>query len=99
MTFLAELNKLELWVTDIGNAYLESYTKEKVAFIAGPEFGEHEGHTFIIIKALYGLRSSGAPWQAIRCTTGVRFPTLLGRRGHLDERAGRSLRVHCVLRG
>jgi hypothetical protein len=45
VTFLAELNKLALWATDIGNAYLESYTKEKVAFIAGPEFGEHEGHT------------------------------------------------------
>jgi hypothetical protein len=60
VTFLAEFNKLELWATDIGNAYLESYTKAKVAFIAGPEFGEHEGHTFIIVKALYGLRSSGA---------------------------------------
>ena len=36
--FLAELNGLSLWATDIGNAYLESYTKEKVVFIAGPEF-------------------------------------------------------------
>ena len=24
---------------DIGNAYLESYTQEKVYFITGPEFG------------------------------------------------------------
>src|SRR6056300_1198686 len=39
MIFLAELNGLELWATDIGNAYLEAYTKEKVAIIAGPEFG------------------------------------------------------------
>jgi Reverse transcriptase (RNA-dependent DNA polymerase) len=39
--------------------YLESYTKEKVAFVAEPEFGELEGHTLIIVKALYGL-SSGA---------------------------------------
>ena len=60
VTFLAELNDLEIWGTDIGNAYLESYTKEKVAFIAGSEFGELQGHLFIIIKVLYGLRSSGA---------------------------------------
>ena len=52
VTFLAELNDMELWSTDIGNAYLESFTKEKVAFIAGPEFGEFAGHTFIIRKAL-----------------------------------------------
>jgi hypothetical protein len=63
VTFLAELNDMELWSTDIGNAYLESYTKEKVAFVAGPEFGELAGHTFIIRKALYGLRSSGARWH------------------------------------
>jgi Reverse transcriptase (RNA-dependent DNA polymerase) len=63
VTFLAELNDLELWGTDVGNAYLESYTKEKVAFIAGPEFGELEGHLLVIIKALYGLRSSGARWH------------------------------------
>ena len=62
VTFLAEHNNLELWGTDIGNAYLESYTKEKVCFIAGPEFDELEGHLFIIEKALYGLRSSGKCW-------------------------------------
>ena len=63
VTLLAELNDMELWGTDIGNAYLESYTKEKVAFIAGPEFGEFNGHTFVILKAMYGLRSSGARWH------------------------------------
>ena len=61
--FLAELNGLELWGTDIGNAYLEAYTSEKVAIIAGPEFGELEGHTLIISKALYGLRMSGKMWH------------------------------------
>jgi hypothetical protein len=63
VTFIAEHNGLDLWGTDIGNAYLESYTKEKVAFVAGPEFGALEGHTFLIRKALYGLRSSGARWH------------------------------------
>ena len=36
--FLAELNKLELWGADIGNAYLEAHTKEKVYIIAGKGF-------------------------------------------------------------
>jgi hypothetical protein len=28
LTFLAELNGLDLWATDIGNAYLEAFTME-----------------------------------------------------------------------
>ena len=56
------LNGLECMVGDIGNAYLESYTNEKVYFIAGPEFGPLEGHTMVIVKALYGLRTSATRW-------------------------------------
>ena len=63
ITFIAELNELELWGTDIGNAYLEAYTKEKVCFIAGAEFGELAGHTMKMIKAQYGLKSSGLCWH------------------------------------
>ena len=47
------------WATDIGNAYLEAKTTEKVCIRAGLEFGELEGHLLIIDKALYGLRLSG----------------------------------------
>ena len=61
--FLAELNGLETWATDIGNAYLEAKTSEHVYIEAGPEFGDREGHILIIHKALYGLRSSGARWH------------------------------------
>ena len=57
--FLAELNGLNLMQGDVGNAYLELYTQEKVYFIAGPEFGHHAGTTFVIEKALYRLCSSG----------------------------------------
>jgi len=60
--FLAELNHLELWGTDIGNAYLKATTDKKVFLIAGPKFGEWEGHTLIIAKALYGLYSCGKMW-------------------------------------
>ena len=51
---------MEPWATDIGNAYLEALTSEKVCIRAGPEFGpELEGHLLIIYKALYGLKTSG----------------------------------------
>ena len=63
LVFLSELNGMKTWVTDIGNAYLEAHTKESVYIIAGPEFAELEGHTLLIIKALYGLRSSGLRWH------------------------------------
>ena len=63
VTFLAELNDMELWGTDIGNAYLESYTTEKVCFVAGEEFGELAGHTMMMVKAQYGLKSSGKCWH------------------------------------
>ena len=61
--FLAELNGLQIWQGDIGNAYLEAMTKEKLFIVAGPEFGEREGHILVIFKALYGLRTSGLRWH------------------------------------
>ena len=60
--FLGELNNLELWEADIGNAYLEAYTQEKLFIIASPEFEELEGFILIFNKALYGLKSSGKSW-------------------------------------
>jgi Reverse transcriptase (RNA-dependent DNA polymerase) len=63
VTLIAEMNNMELWATDVGNAYLESYTEEKVCFIAGPELGALEGSLMIIVKALYGLKSSGKRWH------------------------------------
>lgn len=61
--FLAELNGLKVWQTDVGNAYLEAKTTEKVYAIAGPEFGEKEGHILVVNKALYGLKTSGKRWH------------------------------------
>ena len=43
VTFIAELNSLNLMQGDIGNPYLESKTLEKVYYVAGPEFGPLEG--------------------------------------------------------
>jgi len=57
--FLAEMNGLALWSADVGNAYLEAKTHEKVYIIAGEGFGDRIGHTLVFHKALYGLRTSG----------------------------------------
>jgi Reverse transcriptase (RNA-dependent DNA polymerase) len=61
--FLAELNGQQLYGADVSNAYLEAKTREKVYIIAGAGFGHLEGHTLVIYKALYGLKSSGKRWH------------------------------------
>ena len=66
--FLAELNGMEAYTTDSGNAYLEAYTTEKLYVQAGSEFGDQQGHHLIVSKSLYGLISSG-----------LRFNETLGR--------------------
>ena len=45
---------------DVGNAFLEALTKEKLYIIAGLEFGRLQQHIIIIYKALYGTRTGGA---------------------------------------
>ena len=63
VVFLSQLNNLEIWRADVGNAYLEAYTDEKLCIMAGPEFKELQGHLLIMVKALYGTRSGGARWH------------------------------------
>jgi hypothetical protein len=63
-SLLAALNDLELFSADIGNAYLQANTKEKIYAVAGPEFGGLQGKTMIIVQAIYGLKSSGVAWHA-----------------------------------
>ena len=61
--FLAELNNLELWGADVGNAYLQALTREKLYIVGGPEFEALQGHVLVMYKALYGTRSGGACWH------------------------------------
>jgi len=67
--FLAELNGLTLYSADIGNSYLDAKTKENVYFIVDTGFGDIEGHTLIVCKALYGLWTSGLCWH--ECFAGI----------------------------
>jgi len=63
LAFSGELNDLKVWSTDIGNAHLETCTKEKVHVIAGAEFDDCEGHVLVVSEALCGLHSSGLRWS------------------------------------
>ena len=63
VVFLSQLNDLKIWGADVGIAYLEVYTDEKLYTIAGPEFKELQGHPLIMIKALHGTHSGGARWH------------------------------------
>ena len=63
--FLGKLKNIDLWGADIGNAYLEAFTDEKIYIVARPEFQELEGYILIFLKALYGLKSSGKRWAEV----------------------------------
>jgi hypothetical protein len=61
---VAALNDLDVLAGDVQNAYLNAPTNEKCWFIAGPEFGpDRVGQPVVIVRALYGLKSSGARWR------------------------------------
>ena len=54
---------MKVWRADIGNAYVEATTKEKIYIVTGPEFEELQGHILVTHKALYDLKSSGLRWS------------------------------------
>ena len=61
---IAALNGLEVLAGDVQNAYLNAPTKEKCFFKAGLEFGADKvNQPVLIVRALYGLKSSGARWR------------------------------------
>jgi Reverse transcriptase (RNA-dependent DNA polymerase) len=60
---IAALNDLEVAGGDVQGAYLNALCREKVYTICGPEFGDFAGSIAVIVKALYGLKSSGFAWH------------------------------------
>jgi len=67
---LAALNDVDILAADIGNAYLNDDCRKKVHTTLGLEFGQNlQGRTAVIVKALYGLKSSGAAWCAHLAST------------------------------
>ena len=63
--FIGELNNLNCCAADVLSAHLHGITREKVHFIAGPEFGELEGRILTVCKSIHGLASSGARWHEV----------------------------------
>jgi Reverse transcriptase (RNA-dependent DNA polymerase) len=60
---LAALNGLDMLAADKQSAYLNADCMENVYMTCGPEFGHLNGRIGVIVKALYGLRSSGYAWR------------------------------------
>ena len=60
---LAALNDLEVKVADILNAYVTAPVQEKIWTVLGPEFGNDAGKKALIVRSLYGLKSSGASFR------------------------------------
>jgi Reverse transcriptase (RNA-dependent DNA polymerase) len=65
----AALNDLHVLIGDIQGAYLYAKTEELIWTTCGPEFGSDEGCPAKIVKALYGLKSSGACWREQMAST------------------------------
>ena len=62
---VAALNDIDVLSSDIQNAYLTAPCRERVYTTAGPEFGPADcGKTMLIVRALYGLKSSGAAFRS-----------------------------------
>ena len=62
---IAHKVNLEILCGNIDNAYVNAYTNKKVYAIAGDEFRKAmEGSVVIIVRALYGLRTSSERWHA-----------------------------------
>jgi hypothetical protein len=60
---LAALNDLDVKMADIENAYLTAQITEKAWTVLGPESGDDAGKRALIVRALYGLKSSGAAFR------------------------------------
>jgi hypothetical protein len=60
---IAALNGLAVLACDIQNAYLTADCREGIWTYTGPEFGSDAGSPMVAVKALYGLKSSGAAFR------------------------------------
>ena len=65
LNLIAKAQGLECLAGDVGNAYLNAETKEKIYTRCGLEFGpEMVNQIAIVLKGLYGFKSSGNQWHS-----------------------------------
>ena len=60
---IAALNNLDLLPSHVHNAYLNTIPREEAWLKSKLEFGQYEGHIFVMVRALYGMASSTTRWQ------------------------------------
>ena len=60
---IAALNDLDLLAGDIQNAFLSAPTKEKIFFYAGEEWKSDKDRVVVVVRALYGLKSSALQFR------------------------------------
>ena len=61
---IAALNDLQVKAGDVMNTYVIAPCSENIWTVLGKEFGKYQGKKAIIVRALYGLKSSGAAFHA-----------------------------------
>ena len=61
---ISALNNLQVKAGDVMNAYATAPSSEKIWTVLGKEFGSGQGKKAIIVRALYGIKSSGADFHA-----------------------------------
>ena len=61
---IAALNNLDFLACVIQNAYLTAQCREKIWTRTGPDFRSESGCIMIVMRALYGLKSSSAAFCA-----------------------------------
>jgi hypothetical protein len=54
----------DIWAVDVLNAYITAPCRDKIWTTLGKEFGDDCGRKAIVVRALYGLKSSGAAFRA-----------------------------------
>jgi hypothetical protein len=58
-------NDLDVHPTETSNACLHAPCRKKIWTVARPEFGSDSGCVWVVVRALHGLKSSGASWRAM----------------------------------
>ena len=94
------LGELTFWTTDIGNAYLDAKTKEKLYIIAGPEeFRKLKGHVFLIIyRSVWSMViQCTLAWIFCRPSQRHKLQSFQGCTRYLDAKKWRPLWVYWCL--
>ena len=61
---IAALNSLDIMSCDTENSYRNATNREHIWFEGGIEYGEDKGKVLVVVRSLYGLKSSGLAWRA-----------------------------------